>query len=69
MHFPNFNYCGKFSEVLFTFSRLPATMTMVVLTLLSMYIFGNHPVCIASLTVDKASKTIVAIAICFAKTL
>jgi hypothetical protein len=44
-------------------------MTVVVLTLLSMYIFGNHPVCVASLIVDKASKTIVAIAIGFAKSL
>jgi hypothetical protein len=69
MRFPNFNYGGKFSEDLFTFSRLPVTMTVVVLTLLSMYIFGNHPVCVASIIVDKASKTVVAIAICFAKSL
>jgi hypothetical protein len=68
MRFPNFNYGGKFSEDLFTFSRLPATMAVVVLLPLSLYII-NHPVCVASLMAAKVSKTIVAIAICFAKTL
>ncbi len=57
---------GSFSEDFFTFSKLPAKIIVVVLTLLSSYII-NHPVCVASLMVAKVSKTIVTIAISFAK--
>jgi hypothetical protein len=57
---------GSLSKNLFNFSKLPATIIVVVLTLLSSYII-NHLVCVASLMVAKVSKTIVAIAVSFEK--